>query len=142
MSDYDVGYGKPPKAKQFRPGKSGNPRGRPPKEERFSLPRQLRKDILCALEEEVTVSTSGGPKKMSRQQLIVKTIMHKASAGNPTAMKMCMELIVSALNERMAANGSVKLLDDILDQENRTRARLHDWDDPGYDIKEATRKLY
>jgi hypothetical protein len=28
-SDEDVGYGKPPKANQFKPGKSGNPRGRP-----------------------------------------------------------------------------------------------------------------
>jgi hypothetical protein len=29
MSTYKVGYGKPPKAKQFRRGKSGNPKGRP-----------------------------------------------------------------------------------------------------------------
>lgn len=28
-SDEDVGYGKPPKANQFKPGKSGNPKGRP-----------------------------------------------------------------------------------------------------------------
>lgn len=27
--DDDVGYGKPPKAHQFKPGKSGNPKGRP-----------------------------------------------------------------------------------------------------------------
>ncbi len=29
MSTYEVGYGKPPKASQFPPGKSGNPKGRP-----------------------------------------------------------------------------------------------------------------
>ena len=28
-SEYDVGYRKPPKHKQFKPGQSGNPRGRP-----------------------------------------------------------------------------------------------------------------
>jgi hypothetical protein len=28
-SDNDVGYGKPPKTHQFKPGKSGNPKGRP-----------------------------------------------------------------------------------------------------------------
>ena len=28
-ADYVVGYGRPPKATQFAPGKSGNPRGRP-----------------------------------------------------------------------------------------------------------------
>ena len=27
--DYEVGYGKPPKAGRFKPGQSGNPRGRP-----------------------------------------------------------------------------------------------------------------
>ena len=27
--DYDVGYGKPPKASQFRPGQINNPKGRP-----------------------------------------------------------------------------------------------------------------
>ena len=27
--DYEVGYGKPPKEHQFRPGESGNPRGQP-----------------------------------------------------------------------------------------------------------------
>ena len=27
--DYEVGYGRPPKASQFKPGQSGNPRGRP-----------------------------------------------------------------------------------------------------------------
>ena len=27
--DYDVGYARPPKATQFAPGKSGNPKGRP-----------------------------------------------------------------------------------------------------------------
>ena len=28
-ADDDVGYGKPPRANQFKPGKSGNPKGRP-----------------------------------------------------------------------------------------------------------------
>ena len=30
--DYEVGYGRPPKASQFKKGKSGNPRGRPKKD--------------------------------------------------------------------------------------------------------------
>jgi hypothetical protein len=28
-ANYGVGYGKPPKASQFSPGQSGNPKGRP-----------------------------------------------------------------------------------------------------------------
>lgn len=34
MSDYEVGYKKPPKSGQFRPGQSGNPRGAKRKEKR------------------------------------------------------------------------------------------------------------
>lgn len=30
--DYEVGYRKPPRHSQFKPGQSGNPKGRPPKE--------------------------------------------------------------------------------------------------------------
>lgn len=33
--DYDVGYGKPPKANRFRKGQSGNPKGRKRSEENF-----------------------------------------------------------------------------------------------------------
>jgi len=29
MSEYKIGYGKPPKSSQFKRGKSGNPKGRP-----------------------------------------------------------------------------------------------------------------
>lgn len=29
---YEVGYGRPPKATQFKPGQSGNPKGRPRKD--------------------------------------------------------------------------------------------------------------
>ena len=28
-SDDDVGYGKPPRSRRFKPGQSGNPKGRP-----------------------------------------------------------------------------------------------------------------
>jgi hypothetical protein len=29
QQNYTVGFGKPPKASQFKPGRSGNPKGRP-----------------------------------------------------------------------------------------------------------------
>ena len=29
--DYEIGFGRPPKSTRFKPGQSGNPKGRPPK---------------------------------------------------------------------------------------------------------------
>ena len=34
-TDYEVGYGRPPKSTRFQPGRSGNPKGRPRKQETF-----------------------------------------------------------------------------------------------------------
>ena len=47
--DHEVGYGKPPKGGQFKPGKSGNPSGRP-KGAKNKLPQEVKAMILQALQ--------------------------------------------------------------------------------------------
>jgi uncharacterized membrane protein len=42
-SGYDVGYCRPPKHAQFKPGQSGNPQGRPKRRKSF---RQMLRDVL------------------------------------------------------------------------------------------------
>jgi len=55
-SDHDVGYGRPPKGTQFRPGRSGNPAGR-----RKSV-RNLRTDVQRTLKVPLKGNASGRPR--------------------------------------------------------------------------------
>jgi len=142
MSNDTIGYGKPPKASQFKKGVSGNPRGRPRREERYLLPRQMRKDVLMLLEERVRIKTPNGLKYISGMEYVLTTIMHKAAAGNPTAMKLWVEMTKSALNDRVESSGAVQLLDSMIDHDNRMLARLHDHHNPEFDLKKTTKDIF
>jgi hypothetical protein len=58
--DYEIGYGKPPKSRQFKKGVSGNPSGRPKK------PSDSASELMKELQSKVTLLENGKPKKLSR----------------------------------------------------------------------------
>jgi len=81
-----VGYGRPPVAKQFKPGQSGNPRGR----------KKGVKNVASifneALYRPVKIRTTGGVKTLPRIKAIVEVIMNKALAGDTAAVSRIVEL--------------------------------------------------
>jgi Family of unknown function (DUF5681) len=93
MSTYKVGYGKPPKARQFKRGKSGNPKGRP----KGSL--NLATDLTAELGEHITVREDGRPRKVSKQRALIKSLMAKALQGDVRAMGSLLALYARVITE-------------------------------------------
>lgn len=81
-----VGYGKPPKSGQFKPGKSGNPKGRP------RVVRTLEEDRQLVLNELVTLEINGRPKKLTRQTVILRTMSTLAMKGDVRAARFMFDL--------------------------------------------------
>ncbi|MFZ8977250.1 MAG: DUF5681 domain-containing protein [Pseudohongiellaceae bacterium] len=78
--DYEVGYGKPPKATQFKKGQSGNPKGRP------KGVQNLATDLQDELSAKVEITEDGQTKKVTKQKAMVKQLMQKAIKGDPKSI--------------------------------------------------------
>lgn len=74
--DYEVGYGRPPKATRFKKGQSGNPRGRP------KTSKNLDTLLETELEAKITVREGGEEKQFSKREAIIKRIVQGALAGD------------------------------------------------------------
>lgn len=84
-----AGYGKPPAKNQFKKGKSGNPKGRPPKKRRVAI------DALSIIEEPLTVKLNGKTSQMSPFEISTRKLSQKAMEGDLRAIikfiKLCGE---------------------------------------------------
>ena len=81
-----VGYGRPPVAKQFKPGQSGNPRGR----------KKGVKNVATifndALYRPVKIRIAGRVRTLPKIEAIVEVMMSKALAGDIAAVSKILEL--------------------------------------------------
>jgi len=84
---YDVGYGKPPTHSRFKPGCSGNMRGRPKGR------RNLVTELEDALAQKVTVTENGRTRKLSKREIMVMTAVNKAVKGDPKAFNTVIALM-------------------------------------------------
>jgi len=79
-ADYDVGFSKPPKAHQFKPGRSGNPKGRP------KGSKNLSTDVRNALRQKLKLNINGKTVTISTQQALIMRLKEKALKGDPKAI--------------------------------------------------------
>ncbi|HUT58921.1 MAG TPA: DUF5681 domain-containing protein [Phycisphaerae bacterium] len=84
--DYDVGYGKPPKHSRFKPGTSGNPKGRP------KGTKNLRSIVRDALFTKIKVTEDGQVRTMNRVEAIVTGLVAKGLKGDIRASESVLRL--------------------------------------------------
>jgi hypothetical protein len=107
--DYEVGYGKPPKHRQFKKGQSGNPRGRPKGVLNMAavLERMLRK--------KVNIRENSKNKVMTKLEAAVNQLINKAATGNLRAVHLLTVLVRSA-EERAVQDDPVTLVSTEIDE--------------------------
>jgi hypothetical protein len=82
----DVGYGKPPQHSRFRPGQSGNPRGRP---------RDARNSstiVREALTAKVKLRENGRTRSIAKVEVAMTQLANKAAGGDLKAIGMVLGL--------------------------------------------------
>lgn len=90
---YAVGYGKPPKHSQFKPGKSGNLKGRP------KGAKNLKTELEEELHEKITIKESGKAKNVSKQRAMIKAMMAKAVKGDMKAATTLLNMFLKLVPE-------------------------------------------
>lgn len=86
QGDYEVGYGKPPRHTRFKPGRSGNPRGRP------SGSKNLKTLLSEALNETVIVVDNGRRKKITKREAVIAQLVNKSAKADLRAIKILLDV--------------------------------------------------
>lgn len=118
-NDYEGGYKKPPKHSQFKPGQSGNPKGRP------KGSKGLKTVLMEELTEKVDLKIGGRRHRMSQQRVMIKSLINKAAKGNHQAAGKIFELYFKVMRlQDEASEAGEPLTGDELEILQNLEARL------------------
>jgi hypothetical protein len=120
----EVGYKRPPKSGQFRPGQSGNPRGRKKNVANFKT------DLTAELNELIVVRENGRERRISKQKAFIKALIALAIRGDIRAINAivaCTRNFGAGTDPDNADDGlgfdDLNILQDYLDRERLHRDR-------------------
>jgi hypothetical protein len=85
-STYDVGHGKPPERTRFKPGQSGNPRGRP-------RSRHKHAPYEAVLGQLVTIRDAGTEKKVTAAEAFLLQLTRRGLEGDNAAARATIRAI-------------------------------------------------
>ena len=86
--DEKTGYKQPPKAGQFKAGRSGNPKGRP------KGTRNLKTDLNVLLRKRIVVREDGETRYVSRQEAMLLSLFSKAVRGDVKASNSLLAMVI------------------------------------------------
>jgi hypothetical protein len=115
-SDYEVGYGKPPSRTQFKPGESGNPKGRP-RGARNTLPSLSEERIKTLIIEEayrtIAVVEKGRRVTIPMATAVLRAVAMNAAKGNNRAATLFTTLVnrTEAENKKLATEAFGSAID-------------------------------
>jgi hypothetical protein len=104
---YAVGYGKPPVATRFKPGQSGNSKGRP------KAAKGLGTIVRDTMTQKVAVRTPSGEKRISRIEAALHKTVELAMKGNPRALGQLIKLYADAVPEAKSCVDAPELAEDL-----------------------------
>jgi len=94
---YEVGRGRPPVASRWKPGQSGNPKGRPKK-----AGPTMGEMMAKVLTEHVVVLENGERLSMRKFEVVIRQAVARAVSGKPGAVKELLALCATAGDDFLA----------------------------------------
>lgn len=89
--EYEVGYKKPPSHTRFKPGQSGNAKGRKEKS------KDLKTDLYNELYGTIRIREGDREYKVTRQQALIKSLIARAIKGDHRATDKLLVLIARVI---------------------------------------------
>jgi hypothetical protein len=113
-SEPGVGYGRPPKAMQFKKGESGNAKGRP------KGSRTVGAVLQEILQQKIAVTENGKTRRVRALEVMLRRLANDAMRSEPAALKLMLSLY-----DRYGESPEAGIrIDDVLEEDRALLAKF------------------